>query len=234
MGIDAVALLRPKRPGLLRGVLDPENDSVDVLDDGSLLLSTFVRYGDIERDVDAGRAILTGYGQALVDARDDPRGVLFFPDVCEPRGRTYAAVVAESESAGTWVPARILTDDEREARAAQMTADVNAMVAAAEAMQGGEPLESLNLDPRLAAALGPRQLPSTEELQAQLAELLSQPGVMAAFGAAMALGCAGLLVQRPSKKRLEATYAGLGVNATRQLAAGTSTATHAASRRSAR
>lgn len=134
MGIDALVLLRPRDPTLLRGVLDPEADSVDVLDDGSLLLSTFASYGDVEQDVEAGREVLSRYGQALVDAHDDERGVLFIPDVCEPRGRTYEAVVAETERASTWVPARIFTEEEREARDAQMMSEVEAILAASQAL----------------------------------------------------------------------------------------------------
>lgn len=42
-------------------------------------------------------------GDAL-DAHDDPRGILFLPDVCEPRGSSYDVIVSEYEGAGVWSP----------------------------------------------------------------------------------------------------------------------------------
>jgi hypothetical protein len=212
MGIDAVFLLRPKKPSLLKGVVDPETASVRVLDDGSLLFSTFTRYREIEADRDAGRAMLS---TALADAHDDRRGVLFFPDVCEPRGRSYDAVVQEVEAAGVWIPARPLTDAEVEARAARMVAEVEAIVAASQALQRGEPI-----DPEMAARLNPPPGPSLGDLQQKMAALLSTPEAMAGLEAAFAMGSAVVLLQRPSRKPLAATYPGLSVNEQRALADG--------------
>jgi uncharacterized protein (DUF2267 family) len=41
---------------------------------------------------------------AALDAHDDERGILFFPDICEPKGTSYEAIVREVASAGRWTP----------------------------------------------------------------------------------------------------------------------------------
>lgn len=41
---------------------------------------------------------------AALDHHDDERGILFFPDICEPKGTSYAAIVREVSSAGVWTP----------------------------------------------------------------------------------------------------------------------------------
>ena len=43
---------------------------------------------------------------------DDPRGLLFFPDTCEPNATTYDAVVAEMADKGIFIAATL--DDDRE------------------------------------------------------------------------------------------------------------------------
>jgi hypothetical protein len=199
MGIDAVILLRPKTPQALRGVLDPERDTVDVLDDRALLLSTFIGYRAIEADPDEGRAILTHYGDALVRAHDDDRGILFFPDLLEPKGRTYDTIVAQVGASGTWVPACTLNPAELRARQAKTRAEVERLLAMSEKLQRGEPVPEIGIP----------KVPALEDAQAQLSALLSGPNVLERLVATMSEGTAVLLIQRPSRRALTATYGGL-------------------------
>jgi hypothetical protein len=41
---------------------------------------------------------------AALDAHEDARGILFFPDICEPKGTSYEAIVREVGNAGVWTP----------------------------------------------------------------------------------------------------------------------------------
>ncbi len=100
MGIDAVALLRISRPTAL--ALRKDGVDLSLLSDGAKV-SSFFRFDEIE--VDPVGAVLWMHntlGDAL-DEHDDPRGVFLYPDVCEPRGRRYANIVAEVADAGVWV-----------------------------------------------------------------------------------------------------------------------------------
>ena len=125
MSVDAVMLLRPTDGARLRAALGPDVH-FRVLPDGAVLVHSLFGYAAVERDVDEGRAILSGYDPAVAALHDDRRGILFFPDVAEPRGVTYEAVVAEIGAAGVWVPARRLTRAERKARAASVLALLDA------------------------------------------------------------------------------------------------------------
>jgi hypothetical protein len=212
MGIDALLVIRPKKPSLLRGVLS-DADSVDVLEDGTLLLSTFVRFAEIQGDPDAAALVLTRYGQALLDAHDEPRGFLCFPDVCEPKQRTYDALVAALGDAAIWIPARILTEAEQEARLQATLAEVGRLVALAQQVQTAPlpvAIDSIRVQ---------------EHVVAQMAAFLEAPGVEDAL-TAMAdqsgeiWASATMLLQRPSKRPLTATSVGVGVNELRTLADG--------------
>lgn len=198
MGTDAHILLRPRRPSLLRGVLDPETESVDVLDDGSLLVSTFVRYRAIEHDLDEGRAILTRYGHALIDAHDDPRGVLFIPETS--RGRSYDAIVLAMSDAACWVPAAILTHDEEIALARR---------------RAGEFKRSTRRAP------DPDASASMEDLMARIGAMLTTPGTVETFGRVIARGATAMLLQRPSRTPLSSSSPWLSVNELLDLDDGT-------------
>ncbi len=103
VGIDAVALVRPKK----RAVLRKHARLLRPLKDGSVLVLTLMRYRDFEADPASARAYLESMlGCALAEVQDDARGVLMFSDVAEPRATTYGGVVAEieAECAGFWVP----------------------------------------------------------------------------------------------------------------------------------
>jgi len=148
MSIDAVALFRPKSPAALRPYLDLDEDSeesnglyAEALDDGSVLVHTFQPYAAFEASPIEGRAWLAQFGADLPLVHDDARGFLFFPDIAEPRGRTYDAFVAEIASGGIWIPAAPLTVEEARAREVTMLAEVDEMQRIAAAAGRGEPID---------------------------------------------------------------------------------------------
>ncbi len=113
MGVDAIAVLRPKSSRKLRKHVDPDDPEVLLvpLDDGTLLFHSPLSYDDAEREPQRIRAWLeTTFGEDLAEAHDDPRGVLVFPDVCEPSAQSYDEVVEELAATSVWVA---LSDDER-------------------------------------------------------------------------------------------------------------------------
>lgn len=110
MGIDAVALLRPRDPRKLRHCAA----QLVALDDGAVLFRTFLRHDALEADPTEARLVLEGVLRgALATLHDDARGVFLFPDICEPSATTYDALLAELQDAGFWVP----LDDSPEAAA---------------------------------------------------------------------------------------------------------------------
>lgn len=131
MGTDAIALLRPRDPSALEPYLDLDEDSeesdglyAEVLEDGAVLVHTFQPFAAFAGHPLEGRAWLSQFGSKLPLVHDDARGVLFFPESCEPSGETYEAVVAEVEGAGVWVPARALSDVEQATRGGGERADL--------------------------------------------------------------------------------------------------------------
>jgi hypothetical protein len=128
MGIDAVLLLRVNsraalaerfaRMGLPDACLDP-------LDDGSVLLSTMQAFGSA---FELRVVLAHAFAGALEEIHDDPRGVLAFPDVCEPRARTYEGIVAEVGAAGVWLPLEPPSQEEMLARMASMLEEVDELV----------------------------------------------------------------------------------------------------------
>lgn len=194
MSIDAVALFRPRQPAALRPYLDLDEDSeesnglyAEALDDGSVLVHTFQSYAAFEASPIEGRAWLSQFGADLPLVHDDPRGFLFFPDVAEPSGRTYEAVVKEIASAGIWIPAAPLSAEETRAREAGMVAQIEAI----QRGEGDDPDEDegampFNMDalPALAqqmmASLGLGSPEGPTDLQGMMAALQKQ--LMGAMG----------------------------------------------------
>src|SRR4051794_26840333 len=105
MGIDAIALLRPRNSQKLWDHVD-DNDAwlVHTLRDGAVLFRTEMSYVPIQRDPSFGRSWLTGFGDDLAELHDDSRGVLFFSDGARRRAQTYEDVVAEVAGSSIWVP----------------------------------------------------------------------------------------------------------------------------------
>jgi hypothetical protein len=100
LSIDAVAVLH------IPGLISPEGPagtgvSIEHSGDASLVY-TMIRFGGHTPDEHA-LYLRRALGAAL-DAHDDPRGILFFPDVAEPKGEGYEAIAAEVSRAGIWTP----------------------------------------------------------------------------------------------------------------------------------
>ena len=100
MSIDACALLRIKKLLQPKTPLGVELPVAHWGDASVVSLLTSFRGQEPDEHALALRKLL---GAAL-DRHDDPRGILFFPDVCEFRGKSYEAIVAEVEGAGVWAP----------------------------------------------------------------------------------------------------------------------------------
>ena len=100
LSTDAVALLRIRKLSPSPTAFGAER-SVDQRGNASLFY-TFNRFHGTAPD-EHGLALRRVLG-SLLDAHDDPRGILFFPDTCEPRAKSYDAVVREVEGAGVWAP----------------------------------------------------------------------------------------------------------------------------------
>lgn len=101
MGIDAVALLRIAN--LPAPATPYGNHPVEHRGDATLL-HTLNRFDAADPDEHA-LTLCRLLGDAL-DAHDDPRGILIFADVCEPKGGSYDATVGElsARGDGAWAP----------------------------------------------------------------------------------------------------------------------------------
>jgi len=100
MGIDAMALLR------IPNLKPPKSElgtTYLVYHRGDCsMLYTMNRFHGTAPDEHA-LALRQILGDAL-DAHDDPRGIYFFPDVCEPRSQSYGAILDELGDVGVWAP----------------------------------------------------------------------------------------------------------------------------------
>src|SRR6476659_1823974 len=102
MSADAIAVFRPKQPERLAPFLDLDDESEDSeglyaepLDDGAMLVHTFQPYALFAENPAEAHEWLAQFGASLPDVHDDPRGLFFFPDSCEPTATTYEGVLAE-------------------------------------------------------------------------------------------------------------------------------------------
>jgi hypothetical protein len=100
VSIDAVALLRIRKLAPPQDAFGGEH-TVQHRGNASLV-NTFNRFDGTAPDEHA-LALRRVLG-SLLDAHDDSRGILFFPDVCEPRAKSYDAIVHEVGGAGVWAP----------------------------------------------------------------------------------------------------------------------------------
>ncbi len=125
MSADAVALFRPKDAAKLRPFLDLDDETeesdglyAEALDDGAMLVHTFQPFEVFEQNPSEAREWLAQFGDALPDVHEDPRGMLFFPDTCEPDSTSYDAVVTEVGEEGIWISTSLeVASDEDEAYA---------------------------------------------------------------------------------------------------------------------
>jgi hypothetical protein len=165
MGIDAVAILHPKDPKKIRAHIDPHEPGTLLvpLEDGTILFHSFMRFGSLENEPGTVRQWLEQtFGKDLPLVHDDPRGVLVFPDICEPRAQKYDALVKEVESAGFWVPlddSATAVGHAEKARATQKAARDSFNESSASFLAKIEDLMKRNVDP------------SAPEAQALLGEL---------------------------------------------------------------
>ena len=119
MSADAVALFRPKDAAKLRPFLDLDDETeesdglyAEALEDGAMLVHTFQPFEVFEQNPSEAREWLAQFGDALPDVHEDPRGMLFFPDTCEPDSTSYDAVVTEVGDDGIWIATSLVDASE--------------------------------------------------------------------------------------------------------------------------
>ena len=222
MSVDGIMVVRPKSPAHMRDVLDPDVTHARVLPDGTVLVSTFARFAGLEADPEEGIAILSAYGAGLLLAHDEPRGFFFYPDVCDPRAQSYEALIAEVGAAGVWVPARVHTEAESLALMEAQMAEVNRIVAYAQAAQAVEidPEDDEHEDQVFARSVMPPEI-SAEKLRAQMADILGAGVNLDALTAAFSGGTAVFMLMRGTKEPFVLERGMLGVNGSFTLADGT-------------
>jgi hypothetical protein len=100
MSVDALALLK------IRGLVIPSDipgAGLPVAHHGDAsVISTFINVDSLAPDEFA--LTLRNLLGPLLDAHDDPRGILIFPDLSPFRGKSYRAIVKQVEAAGFWAP----------------------------------------------------------------------------------------------------------------------------------
>ena len=112
MGIDAVAVLHLPFEEITRE-LTPHDEAAGtyrsptgapvliVAAADATLVHTLVRFGSEPDELGLALRLLLG---DLVDRHPDERGIFVFPDVAEPKARSYHEVLDEIGEAGFWVP----------------------------------------------------------------------------------------------------------------------------------
>lgn len=183
MGVDAVAVLRVRSRRLLRERLEQAMlppSCIEPLEDGSALFTSMARFGKDGPNEYELRVLLTClFGEDLAKIHDDPRGVLVFPDACEPRGRTYESLVAEVAEAGVWLPIAPLSDGALRSHGERQTEAVHEILTSPPPTPKAEPAS-------FEAAARQLGLGSFDDLVAQITSRLEKVDLSA--------GC--LLVQR--------------------------------------
>jgi hypothetical protein len=120
LGEDMAALLRRSADAATTGEDAPVLVSLSVLGTGKdyATLFTGVRFFDLENDALFARMLAHRIVELLPPgAHEDPRGILFYPDVVEPRGETYRDAL-ESLDGGrgcVWVPVEAVDPSARRA-----------------------------------------------------------------------------------------------------------------------
>ncbi len=101
MSVDALAVLNIEK--LVAPRDEGSGIALPVIHQGDAsIVSTWTRFDALTPD-EFSLALRRLFGSAL-DAHDDPRGILFFPDVCEYRAPKYRSIVEELEPSGFWAP----------------------------------------------------------------------------------------------------------------------------------
>jgi len=99
MSIDAVAVLRIAR---LEPLAAPYGCHPVAHSGDASLVNTMTPFHGVTAD-ELALSLRRLLGEAL-DAHDDPRGILLFPDAAAPSSAGYEAIVKEMAGAGKWVP----------------------------------------------------------------------------------------------------------------------------------
>lgn len=107
MSIDAIALLHVSAAEARK--IAPDAARIEHLGPDACAVSLFDKHLGLEvRPTQAAALLQSVLGDALA-LHDDPRGVLLYPDVAEPRSAKYEALVASLEDASFWVESELLT-----------------------------------------------------------------------------------------------------------------------------
>ena len=92
MGVDAIIVVRARKPSLLTRFAKKHECRLRSLDDGTFLMSTYHGFGAFECGEEWTRKFVTD----LAGVHDDSRGVCIFPDILEPRARTLRRRVLDA------------------------------------------------------------------------------------------------------------------------------------------
>lgn len=97
------------------------------LEDGSAALFTCLSFHDEEMELSVRSWLAAYFGDAIARIHDDPRGVFVYPDVCDPRAKTYDGIIAEIGEAGRFIDPSAPTAEEQAERERAMHAFLAAM-----------------------------------------------------------------------------------------------------------
>lgn len=97
MGADSIALFR-----YVGGDLSSHDACISHGKDFVALFWS-VRFDDVLRDPRRAEAWLSDEFPEAIARHTDPRGVFLYPDVVEPKSRSYAHILKEVGGAGTWL-----------------------------------------------------------------------------------------------------------------------------------
>jgi hypothetical protein len=166
MPIEALALLRLKTLNI--------SARVDRLDDAVLVHTGHSFATEPEQLVEALEALI---GESSLAQHDDPRGVLFVPDVAAPKAQSYDAVVDEVGEGGVWAAPALASygsSPDFGALLGNMLAQLppSLLSAASSAAQGDRgALDAVSA--QVQALLG--SSPQLQQLAGQLGGMLGQP-----------------------------------------------------------
>lgn len=144
------------------------------LDDGSVAIFTGHRYRERNADFTIRSWLAKIFGDSLSRFHDDPRGVFIYPDVTEPRSRTYDGIVAELEKGGRFVDPAPPTAAERLEREREMEEFIEGMELVEEAAATGDPMtlqRALASVPRHVKDAWDEQQAHTQRMQSMMARL---------------------------------------------------------------
>ncbi|MDB4976016.1 MAG: hypothetical protein JWN48_4357 [Myxococcaceae bacterium] len=149
---------------------------VDRLDD-AVLVHTGAEFAAEPEDL--AEALIARVGAEALADHDDPRGILFIPDVAAPQARTYEAVVAEVGEGGVWAELESADEPGQDADFGALLGNVFAqlppsLLAAASSAASGDRGSLDQVAAQVQALLG--SSPALQSLAGQLSGMLGQAG----------------------------------------------------------